>query len=110
MRVLNTMKGVPKKAGQYMKLIKCFIITQDEDGYVAIVAGGESLRNENIRKFNGMIRMNKTAAYIAELMKNETNEETLVRNFVEKFRTDEKIARENIQTVITALSGAGLIQ
>lgn len=110
MRVLNTMKGVPKKAGQYMKLIKGFIITQVEDGYVAIVAGGESLRNENIRKFNGMIRMNKTAAYIAELMKNETNEETLVRNFVEKFRTDEKIARENIQTVITALSGAGLIQ
>ena len=93
-----------------MKLIKGFIITQVEDGYVAIVAGGESLRNENMRKFNGMIRMNKTAAYIAELMKNETSEEILVRNFVEKFRTDEKIARENIQTVITALSGAGLIQ
>ena len=93
-----------------MKLVQGFIITQVEDGYVAIVAGGESFRNENMRKFNGMIRMNKTAAYIAELMKNETSEEILVRNFVEKFRTDEKIARENIQTVITALSGAGLIQ
>ena len=93
-----------------MKLIQGFIITECENEYVAVVADGAVSHMKGAVNFNGIIRMNKTAAYIAELMKNEITEDMLVSCVSEKFRTDAETARKNVKTVISSLSGAGLIQ
>ena len=50
-----------------MKLKNGVIITSHDDGFIAIAAG------EAAASFNGMLKLNSTAAFICELLKNDTD-------------------------------------
>ena len=82
-----------------MKL-KDVIITEANGEYVAVTADGS---------FNGMIRMNKTASFIAEALSEETTVEAITARLCEKYEVTPEIAEDNVRKVIAQFERAGLI-
>ena len=80
-----------------MKL-KDVIITEANGDYIAVTADGT---------FNGMIR---TAAFIAEELKEEKTLEQLISAVCKKYDVAEEIAKQNILNVIKQFDSVGLIE
>lgn len=87
-----------------MKL-KDGVIVNEMDGQVLAVDAG----NDHER-FNGMIRMNKSAGFIAGLLQKETSLDEIVRAMTEKYDVTEETAKVNAQKVIDAFQSAGLLE
>lgn len=87
-----------------MKLKDGIIITEAGGTFVAVAAG------EAGRAFNGMIKMNGTAAFIAERMKTDTDTEQLVAAFCEHYDVDEETARESVDKVVENFRQANLLE
>ena len=81
------------------------VVINEIDGQVLAVDGGSGRE-----RFNGLIRMNKTAGFIAELLRNETDLEEIVKAMTEKYDVTEEVARENAKKVIDAFQSAGLVE
>ena len=92
------MKGTIK-----MKLKNGVIINETNGEYVAVAAG------EAGKAFNGIIKMNGTAAFIARTLQNDTDEDGVVAAICGEYEVDEDTARQNVRAVIEKLRGAGLI-
>ena len=83
-----------------MKL-KNLIITPNGDEFVAVNADGV---------FNGMIRMNHTAAFIAEELKEDKTLEQLVARVCEKYDVTADIAEQNVNTFIRQFKSINMIE
>ena len=83
-----------------MKLKKEFITHTSGDEQLMISAGGS---------FNGMVRSNKTAAFIIDLLKEETTKEKIVSVMLETYDADEKVISADVDKVIDALRSIGAI-
>lgn len=83
-----------------MKL-KNIIITEAGGEYVAVTADGS---------FNGMIRMNRTAAFIAEALREETTAEKLAALICEKYDVTPAIALDNVKKIVAQFESAGLLE
>ena len=86
-----------------MKLKDGFFLHETPDGVVAVAAG------EAGKSFNGMIRLNGTAAFIARQLLSETDEDAVLSAVLEKYDVDEARAREDIARVIAAFRQADLL-
>lgn len=86
-----------------MKLKSGIIINELHGDYVAVAAG------EAGRAFNGMIKMNGTAAFIAKTLQNEIDEDGVVEALCGEYEVDAETARENVRAVIEKLRSVGLI-
>lgn len=62
-----------------MKLKYNFVISEVAGKKVAVATGGD------LASFNGFLKMNDTAAFIFELLKNEISEEEIVAKVKENF-------------------------
>jgi len=87
-----------------MKLKSGVIITEAAGGYVAVDASAAAGR------FNGMIKMNGTAAFIVKLLSGGADEQTLVTKVLEKYDATEEAAKESVDNVLSSLRRAGLIE
>ncbi|MBO4429066.1 MAG: PqqD family protein [Clostridia bacterium] len=87
-----------------MKLKDGVIITKLEGGFVAVDS------NACEGRFNGMIKMNSTAAFIAVLLKNGADRETLITKMLEKYDTTEEKAAHSVDEVVNTLRREGLIE
>ena len=87
-----------------MKLKSGIIISEINGEFVAVPSGEAS------KSFNGMIRMNGTAAMIARLLQNAASEDEVVANMCQEYDVDEAIAREDYQTITAQLDELGLIE
>lgn len=87
-----------------MKLKSGVIITEAAGGYVAVDASAAAGR------FNGMIKMNGTAAFIVKLLSGGADEQTLVNKVLEKYDATEEAAKESVDNVLSSLRRAGLIE
>ena len=83
-----------------MKLKKEFITHMSGDEQLMISAGGS---------FNGMVRSNKTAAFIIDLLKEETTREAIVATMLDTYDASEEIIAADVDKVIEALRGIGAI-
>lgn len=72
-----------------MKLKYDFVISEVAGKKVAVATGG------GLAKFNGFLKMNDTAAFIFELLKNDITEEQIVEKLCENFEgaTKEEMAK-----------------
>ena len=59
--------------------------------------------------FSGMIKMNSTAAFIAELLQSETTEESLIDRLLEKYEVTPEQARLAVLSVLEKFRSAGLM-
>ncbi len=62
-----------------MKLKYNFVISEVAGKKVAVATGGD------LAKFNGFLKMNETAAFIFELLKNDISEEEIVAKVKNNF-------------------------
>ncbi|MBR3469364.1 MAG: PqqD family protein [Lachnospiraceae bacterium] len=81
------------------------VIVNEIDGQTLVVDGGS-----NRERFNGLIRMNKTAGFVVSLLQQETDMDAIVRALTEKYEVTAEVARANAAKVIDALAGAGLLE
>lgn len=86
-----------------MKLKEGIIISEANGEFVAVDAGIKG------KRFNGMLKLNKTAAFIAGLLKEEKTNEELIKALTEKYDVTEEIAGQSIQKVIDTLSSVGFL-
>lgn len=72
-----------------MKLKYNFVISEVAGKKVAVATGGD------LASFNGFLKMNATAAFIFELLKNDISEEEIVQKLRENYdgATDEELKK-----------------
>ena len=80
-----------------MKLKEGFI-THDSDGEHIMVAV-----NEESDKFHGLVRSNKTAAFIIECLKQESTEEQIVDKVMEKYDAAFDTVKTDVHRIIETL-------
>ncbi len=87
-----------------MKLKEGSIVRELGGEFVAVDSdAGES-------RFGGMLKMNRTAAFALECLREDTDAEGLAERLTGKYDVDAKTARVNVDSLIEKLRGAGLIQ
>ncbi len=83
-----------------MKLKKEFITHTSGDEQLMISAGGS---------FNGMVRSNKTAAFIIDLLKEDITKEEIVDKMLEVYDAEREVIAADVDKVIDALLSIGAI-
>ncbi len=84
-----------------MKLKDSFI-TQDIDGTQFMVAVGET-------SFNGIVRSNKTAAFIVECLKTETTKNQIVNAMCAKYDAPKDRIEADVEKILEKLRGIGAL-
>jgi len=84
-----------------MKLSKDFI-TQDIDGTQVMVSVGDG--------FHGIVRSNRTAADIVDLLAEETTEEEIVEAMAEKYDAPREVIEEDVQKILQTLRGINALE
>ncbi len=86
-----------------MKIKEGFILRKVAKQYVVVATGKAS------KDFNGMIRLNASAAYLFGLMKENMTEESLVEALMAEYAVEEAIAKEDVSMFLSKLKEAGAI-
>ena len=84
-----------------MKLNKDFITHQSDDKQVMI--------SIDHKRFSGMIKSNETAAYIIDLLKEETTREEIIQKMLQEFNASEEIIARDVDRVLDVLRKIGAL-
>ena len=85
-----------------MRLKNVFII-QVIDGVQYLVPVGEE-------QFSGMLRNNKTAAFIVDRLKEETTEEAVVNAMFEKYEAPRDEIAADVKEILSTLRSVGALE
>ncbi len=78
-----------------MKLKPDFITQDIDDVQFLVPVGGEA--------FSGIVRSNKTAAYIVNLLKEETSEDRIVDAMLAKYDAPKEVISADVKKVLSTL-------
>lgn len=81
------------------------VIVNEVDGAVLAV----DATSDSDKRFNGILKMNRTAGFVAGLLEHETELDKIVETMMIKYDVSEEDARRNAQKVIEAFQKAGLL-
>ncbi len=84
-----------------MKLKDGFI-TRQTDGEQIMVSVGDT-------KFSGLVRSNKTAAFIVDCLKSETTKEAIVNAMAEKYDAPKDILERDVEGILAKLRSIGAL-
>ena len=88
-----------------MKLKYNFVVNEVAGNMVAVAVG------EDVTKFNGFIKMNKTGAEILELLKSETTVEALVEEMAKLYPDcDTQQIKESVENLVEKLKNAEVLE
>jgi hypothetical protein len=85
-----------------MKLKSCFITQDIDDTQFLVPISAEA--------FSGIVRSNKTAAYIVELLKKETTEEEIVDALYAKYDAPKDQIAKDVHEILTTLRGINALE
>ncbi len=85
-----------------MKLKSCYVTQDVDDTQFLVPIGAEA--------FNGIVRSNKTAAYIVELLKKETTEEEIVDALYEKYDAPRERIAEDVREILTTMRSINALE
>ena len=80
-----------------------------KDTFVSHITNGEQILVDVSSSFSGLIRSNKTAAFIVDQLKNETTLDSIVDAMFEKYDAPKEVLRRDAQAVIDKLRSVGAI-
>jgi hypothetical protein len=60
-------------------------------------------------KFSGLVRSNKTAAAIIDLLKKDTTEENIISAMLRKYDVSESVLKQDVRRIIETLRNVGAI-
>lgn len=86
-----------------MRLKYNFVVRDIENQPVAVAVGKDNAR------FNGMIRMNRSGAFIFQMLKEDVTVEQIVQRMLERFDVTEEIACEVVEKFLDTLRKDELI-
>ena len=80
-----------------------------KDTYITHDSDGEQILLDTSSSFAGLIRNNKTAAFIVECLKEETTEEKIVEAMFEKYDAPKDVLAKDVSEVIEKLRKVGAL-
>ena len=80
-----------------------------KDTYITHDSDGEQILLDTSSSFAGLIRNNKTAAYIVECLKEETTQEKIVEAMFEKYDAPKEMLAKDVSEVIGKLRKVGAL-
>ena len=80
-----------------------------KDTYITHDSDGEQILLDTSSSFAGLIRSNKTAAFIVECLKEETTEEKIVEAMFEKYDAPKDVLAKDVSEVIEKLRKVGAL-
>ena len=81
-----------------------------KDTYITHESDGEQILLDTSSSFAGLIRSNKTAAFIVECLKEETTEDTIVEAMFEKYDAPRDVLGKDVSEVIEKLRKVGALE
>lgn len=84
-----------------MKLKEGFITMQSEGEQIMVSVGDT--------KFAGLVRSNKTAAFIVDCLKSETTKDAIVEAMAEKYDAPKDILAKDVEGIIAKLRSIGAL-
>lgn len=88
-----------------MKISKNWMLTELAGGYVAVPVG------ENIKNFNGIIKLNETGKDIWNALAEGLDEEAIAERLVGEYEgLDREKALEDVRKIVAKLRSEGLIE
>lgn len=84
-----------------MKLKTEFVTKNMGDTQVMVAVGGSS--------FTGVVRSNKTAAFIVDLLKEEITREQIVARMLDKYDASEEQISADVDSILKKLRGIGAL-
>lgn len=82
--------------------LKDTFITHDSDGEQVLIDVNSS--------FAGLVRSNKTAAFIVECLKTDTTEEQIVDDMYEKYDAPKEVLQKDVESIVEKLRGIGALE
>lgn len=86
-----------------MRLKSSFELMELDDHVIAVPVG------ENSNAFHGIIKLNDSAAYIFNLLKDDITEEEIVESLKKEYDAPKKTLAEDLQKCLFELKEKGLI-
>jgi len=80
------------------------------DNFIAYESDGKQILIDSAGAFAGLIRNNKTAAFIVQCLKQETTESEIVKKLQEKYDAQEDVIKKDVHSVIEKLRKTGAIK
>ena len=80
-----------------------------KDTYITHDSDGEQILLDTSSSFAGLIRNNKTAAFIVECLKEETTKEKIVEAMFEKYDAPKDVLAKDVSDVIEKLRKVGAL-
>ena len=80
-----------------------------KDTYITHDNDGEQILLDTSSSFAGLIRSNKTAAFIVECLKEETTQEKIVEAMFEKYDAPKDVLAKDVSEVIEKLRKVGAL-
>lgn len=84
-----------------MKLKEGFITMQSEGEQIMVSVGDT--------KFAGLVRSNKTAAFIVDCLKSETTKDAIVEAMAEKYDAPKDILAKDVEGILAKLRSIGAL-
>ena len=81
-----------------------------KDTYTTHDSDGEQILLDTSSSFAGLIRNNKTAAFIVECLKEETTQEKIVEAMFEKYDAPKDVLAKDVSDVIEKLRKVGALE
>ena len=81
-----------------------------KDTYITHDSDGEQILLDTSSSFAGLIRNNKTAAFIVECLKEDTTEEKIVEAMFEKYDAPKDVLAKDVSDVIEKLRKVGALE
>ena len=80
-----------------------------KDTYITHESDGEQILLDTSSSLAGLIRSNKTAAFIVECLKEETTQEKIVEAMFEKYDAPKDVLAKDVSEVIEKLRKVGAL-
>lgn len=84
-----------------------------KEGFITYNTGDENLlvaTGEAGKSFNGIVRNNETAAFIAELLKDEITEDEIVNRILDTYDVDENTAKKDVRKLLDTFKREGFLE
>lgn len=87
-----------------MRLIPGFQLRQIGNEYLAVPSGAAASR------FNGLMMLNETGAFLFRFMQEDTDRETLLHRLEEEYEAPETQLRAGLEAFLSQMREAGLLE
>ena len=87
-----------------MKIVDGFMLREVAGNYIVVAVGSMA------KKFNGMITLNESSAFLWKLLETGADEESLVSAMLNEYDIKEEVAKQDVKEFVEKLTKAGFIK